>query len=279
MNIKIIKEEAHRIYLKYYKQIIPEFFYVGYVSILAQYLQSGLFSFFVSLFLCPISHGYVKCVMKLVDEEDAHIDYHESLIGIIEFARVAPAYLMRKAITLLIVFIVILPTLWKYYGLIPELSVEWISSLGNAFIQTELFIPDFKAMQPLLNESWVCWNLLLCVLCYLFLNALLMPMPYIMELEDFSWSECIPYSLRLMKGRILSYFQLYLFYFLRHMFYWYLTGMILLIVGSVNEILMLFCLVSSLFLYIAVFKGRFEIAKYLFYKEIRGDYDERYQGD
>ena len=64
MDIKKIKKESNLIYLKYRKQIIPEFFFVGYVSLLAQYLQSGLFSFFVSLFLCTVGQGYVKCAMK-----------------------------------------------------------------------------------------------------------------------------------------------------------------------------------------------------------------------
>ena len=77
MNIRGIKQQANHIYLKYRQQIIPEFFYVGYVGLLAQYLQSGLFSFFVSLFLSPIAHGYVKCVMKLTDEDHARIDYHQ----------------------------------------------------------------------------------------------------------------------------------------------------------------------------------------------------------
>lgn len=91
MSIRGIKNKADGIYMKYRKQIIPEFFYVGYVGLLAQYLRSGLFSFFVSLFLCPIAHGYVKCAMKLVDDEHPLIDYHQSMIGIIEFPRVAPA--------------------------------------------------------------------------------------------------------------------------------------------------------------------------------------------
>lgn len=32
-----------------------------------------------------------------------------------------------------------------------------------------------------------------------FLTALFMPVPYVMELEEFSWSECLSYSMRLMK--------------------------------------------------------------------------------
>ena len=279
MNIRGMKNQANHIYLKYRKQIIPEYFYVGYVSLLAQYLQSGLFSFFVSLFLCPISHGYVKCSMKLVDEEDTHIDYHESMIGMIEFARVAPIYLIRKAILLVAFLIISFPTLWNYYNLIPELSLEWISSLGNYIIQMELFVPDFRAMHLLWSHSLVCLNLLVYIFCYFLISAILMPMPYVMELEEFSWNECIHYSLCLMKGNIIHYFKLCLIYFLRHFIYWIITGLILLVVGSLNDILMLFCFVSSLFIYIDVFKGRYEIAKYLFYKEIRGNYDERCKGD
>ena len=102
-----------------------------------------------------------------------------------------------------------------------------------------------------------------------------MPVPYVMELEEFSWSECIHYSIRLMKYHIIDYIRLYLLYILRHAFYWMITGCIVLWIGHLNDILMLFCIVTSLFLYIEVFKGRFEIAKYLFYKEMRNEYHER----
>ncbi len=279
MDIREIKNQANRTYLKYQKQIIPEFFYVGYVGVLAQYLRSGLFSFFVSLFLCPIAHGYVKCVMMLVDEEKPRIDYHQSMVGIIEFARVAPAYLMRKAIILLIVLLVALPTLFSIHSLIPELSWEWLSSLGNALIQTEYFIPNFEEIRVIIHNGAIIMNILICIGVYLFLTALFMPVPYVMELEEFSWSECIGYSIQLMKKNIWKFFQLYLAYFVRHLIYWSVTGLVIMLVGGINEILMLFCMVTSLFLYIEVFKGRFEIAKYLFYKEIRGEHNERSEGD
>lgn len=279
MDIRGIKLKANFIFIKYRSQIIPEFFYVGYVSLLAQYLQSGFFSFFVSLFLCPVAHGYVKCSMKLVDEENARIDYHESMVGVIDFARVAPAYLMRKAMILFATILTALPTLLGVHSLIPELSLEWVASLGNTLIQTELFIPDFHEMISFMNQGFVIVNITVCVFVYLFLTALLTPVPYIMELEEFSWSECISYSIQLMKGHMFEFFKLYLGYFMRHAIYWIITGACMMIIGSINEILTLFCMVTSLFLYIEVFKGRFEIAKYLFYKEIRGDKDEGNQGN
>ncbi len=276
MNIQWIGQKADQIYRKYKTSIIPEFFYVGYVGILAQYLRSGLFSFFVSLFLSPIGHGYVKCAMKLVDEEKPVLDYHDSLNGVFCFPRVAPAYLMRKAIILLSVLICFLPSLLTIRNLIPELPVQWIASLGNAFIQTEYFIPQFEYVQPILQNAFLFMNLIVCIIIYLFLTTLFMPVPYVMELEEFSWSECIHYSIRLMKYHIIDYIRLYLLYILRHAFYWMITGCIVLWIGHLNDILMLFCIVTSLFLYIGIFKGRFEIAKYLFYKEIRKDYHEEY---
>ncbi len=279
MNIKNIRKQANQIYLKYRQQIIPEFFYVGYVSLLAQYLQSGLFSFFVSLFLCPISHGYVKCAMKLVDEENTHIDYHESMVGILDFARVLPAYLMRKLIILFVTFLVGLPVFLKYYGSAPTWSLGWLSFLGEAFIQTDLFIPDFEMVLAIISQPWLCVVTILSIFCYLFLTALFMPVPYVMELDEFSWNECMQFSVHLMKGKMLDYFKLYIAYLPRHIIYWGLTGLMLMTIGSWNEILMLLCFVISLFVYIGVFKGRFEIAKYLFYKDVRGDYDERHYGD
>lgn len=279
MDIRGIKLKANFIYIKYRQHIIPEFFYVGYVSLLAQYLQSGFFSFFVSIFLCPIAHGYVKCTMRLADDEKPLIDYHQSMIGVLEFPRVAPAYLMRKAMILFITILTALPTLLTVHSLIPELSLEWLSSLGNTLIQTELFIPDFHEIIALMSQEFVVVNMVICGFVYLFLTALLTPVPYIMELEEFSWSECISYSIQLMRGHMFEFFKLYLGYFMRHATYWIITGACMMIIGSINEILTLFCMVTSLFLYIEVFKGRFEIAKYLFYKEIRGDKDERNQGD
>lgn len=274
MDIRGIKKQSNQIYLKYRKQIIPEFFFVGYVSLLAQYLQSGLFSFFVSLFLCPIGHGYVKCAMKLTDEDHALLDYHDSMVGIIDFVRVAPAYLMRKAVILLAIMICGLPLIFFLKNELPSFSLDWFASLGNAFIQTEFLVPHFYGDLLFVNHIIVFVDIIFCTIVYLGLSALFMPVPYIMEQEEFSWLESLLYSTRLMKGNILSLFYLYFHYFIRNILYCMIAGLIILFIGGLNEILMLFCMVLSLILYIDVFKGRFEIAKYLFYKEIRGDKNE-----
>lgn len=275
MDIKKIKKESNQIYLKYRKQIIPEFFFVGYVSLLAQYLQSGLFSFFVSLFLCTVGHGYVKCAMKLVDEDNVLLNYHDSMIGIMEFARVAPAYLMRKAVILFLTIICGIPMTFYIKNNLTFLSLDWISSLGNAFIQTELLIPDFEIILMVITHVPILINFFFCIMIYMLLTALLTPVPYIMEQEEFSWNESLLCSIRLMKGKVLQFVHLYIYYLIRHIFYFIVAGLIILFVGKINEILMLFCMIVSLILYIDVFKGRFELAKYLFYKEIRGDRSER----
>ncbi len=270
MDIKEINTKSNEIYDRYKSQIIPEYFYVGYLGLLAQYLQSGLFSFFVSLFLCPISHGYVKCAMKLVDEDDAIINYKESLIGILKYPHVAPAYLLRKGIILLIILIVGIPTLFSIRLTVPELSLEWFSILGDAFIQTEYMIPDIVDFISLFSSPMVLIDAIICVIVYLYLSALFMPVPYVMELEEFSCVECISYSLRLMKGHMIDYFNMYISYFLRYISYLLIIELFL-IAGSFNAIVNLLLMVGSLFIYIHIFKGKYEISKYLFYKKIRGE--------
>ena len=212
MDIKKIKKESNQIYLKYRKKIIPEFFFVGYVSLLAQYLQSGLFSFFVSLFLCTVGHGYVKCAMKLVDEDNILLNYHDSMIGIMEFARVAPAYLMRKAVILFLTIICGIPMTFYFKNNLTFLSLDWISSLGNAFIQTELLIPDFEIILMVITHVPILINLFFCIMIYMLLTALLTPVPYIMEQEEFSWNESLLCSIRLMKGKVLQFVHLYIYY-------------------------------------------------------------------
>ena len=272
MDIKSVKKQADCLYMKYRKQMIPEFFFIGYASLLAQYLQSGLFSFFVSLFLCPIAHGYVKCSMKIVDEEKPVIDCDESMVGIIDFVRVSPVYLVRKICILFIPFLCGLPSL--FYS-IDQFSFEWVSYLGNAILQTELFIPYFELISLVFHNSYVFINIFICIIIYLCLSVLLTPVPYIMEQNDFSWSESLIVAVKLMKKQFIVFIQLYLLYFFRHMIYFMIAGMIVFLIGKLNEILMLFCMVASLILYIDLFKGRFEIAKYLFYKELKGDlYEE-----
>ncbi|MCD7949505.1 MAG: hypothetical protein LUG12_04485 [Erysipelotrichaceae bacterium] len=270
MDIKEINIKANEIYERYQSQIIPEYFYVGYMGLLAQYLQSGLFSFFVSLFLCPISHGYVKCAMKLVDEDDTVISYKESLVGILKFPHVAPAYLLRKGITILIILIVGIPALLSIRSVVPELSIEWFSMLGEAFIQTEFLLPDIVGFISLFDSPIVLIDIAACVCVYLYLSALFMPVPYVMELEEFSCIECISYSLRLMKGHMIDYINMYISYFLRYMSYLLIVEL-LLVIGSFNAIFELFIMVGSLFIYIYIFKGRYEISKYLFYQKIRGE--------
>lgn len=277
MNIIEIKKQANHIYYQYRSQIIPEFFYVGYISLLAQYLRSSLFSFFVSLFLCPISHGYVKCAMKLVDQEQVQLNFHDSMVGIVEFSRVASVYLIRKFIMLFVTLLCALPSIMLVLNQVPSSSNDMFVSLGNAFIQTEFYVPHFHIMTNILGNVFLMTNIIICLFVYLYLSTLFLPVPYVMEQEDFSWSESLIYSYQLMKGNKIAFFKLYFVYTSRYFMYWLFTGLILMIIGSINEIMMLFCMVSSLFLYIDIFKGRFEIAKYLFYKEMRGEKDEKSQ--
>lgn len=267
MNIIDIKKKADELYKKNKEQIIPHFFFVGYMSLLAQYLQSGLFSFFVAIFMCSMSHGYVKCAMKIVNEEKPQLTTEDSLIGILQFSRVFSVYFVRKIMVVIVVGLSLLPTLLSFTYITPLFTIDWIAEAGNTLIQTELFVPSAEIILPLMQNSPLIVNAFLSGVLYLLLNSLLSFMPYIMEEDEFSWSEALYKSISMMKGRLLRMVHLYLSYGLRYINYWIISGFIAIVVGSINEVLMLVCLVSSLFFYIDVVKGRIEIAKYLLYKE------------
>ena len=269
MNFKEIKQKAITIYNQKRSLIIPEFFYIGYVGLLAQYLQSGLFSFFVSLFLCPIGHGYVKCAMKLVDEPDEQIDYKDSLVGIFDFIRVAPAYLMRKFVILFGTVLLVLPFIMFGDFQLPDISLDWFTSLGNAFIQTEFFLPNYESYVYILSDVPVLIICLLIAGIYIMLSAVFAFMPYIIEEDEYSWYEALELSIHLMKKHLIDYIKLYMHFFLYHFVYWFLTGLFILIISPLHEAIALLSFVASLFLYIELFKGKFEIAKYLFYKEMK----------
>lgn len=267
MNIFNIKIKANQLYIKNKDQMIPHFFFVGYISILAQYLHSGLFSFFVAIFMCSMAHGYVKCAMKCVNEKKPTLKVNESLVGLFEFARVFPVYFVRKIIIVLVIAISMLPTLLSFTYIQPIFTWEWIAEAGNTLIQTELFIPNQDILLPLLQNMPLFVNLVLTGILYLLINSFLTFLPYIMEEDEYSWYEAILKSYKMMKGRLLRVLYLNLLYAFRYIFYWFFSGIIVITLGSINELLMLICLVFSLFLYIDVVKGRIEIAKYLLYKE------------
>lgn len=267
MNNFIIKIKANQLYIKNREQMIPHFFFVGYISILAQYLNSGLFSFFVALFMCSMTHGYVKCAMKCVNDDKSELTINESLVGLFEFARVFPVYFVRKLIIVGITVLSMLPTLLSFTYIKPIFTWEWIAEAGNTLIQTELFIPNQEILLPLLQNMPLVVNLILTGILYLLVNSFLSFLPYIMEEDDYSWYEAVIKSYKLMKGRLLRVFHLNILYASRYIFYWFFSGSIVIVIGSINELLMLVCLVFSLFLYIDVVKGRIEIAKYLLYRE------------
>lgn len=267
MNTFGIKKLADQLYRKNKDEMIPHFFFVGYISILAQYLQSGLFSFFVAIFLCSIAHGYVKCSMRVVNENKPDLIVDDSMVGILEFTRVFPVYFVRKVLIVLVIGLSILPTLLSFTYITPIFTLEWIAEAGNSLIQTELFIPNQEIILPLMQNLPLLVNLALSGILYLLLNSFLTFLPYLIEEEEYSWYEAIMKSYSMMKGRLLRVLFIYISYAPRYIFYWFFSGLIVTILGSINELLMLICLVISLFLYIGVVKGRIEIAKYLLYKE------------
>ena len=275
MNSLEIKNKADILYQKNKEQMIPHFFFVGYISLLAQYLQSGFFSFFVSIFLCSIAHGYVKCAMKLVNGDDPKLTINDSMVGILEFTRVFPVYFVRKVLIIGIVGLSILPTILSFTYISPLFTWDWISMAGNSLIRAELFIPDKNIVLPLMQNMPLLTNLILSSILYLLLNAFFSFMPYIMEEEEFSWNEALVRSFKMMKGRLWRMLQLYTVYAPRYIIYWLFVGSIALLLGDINEVLMLICLVTSLFIYIDVIKGRIEIAKYMLYKDfIREEHED-----
>jgi hypothetical protein len=271
MDTKDIIKQANIIYNKNKEQILPHFFFVAYISLLAQYLKSGLFSFFVSIFLCSLSHGFIKISMRIVDEEKPIITLKDSLIGIVEFPRVFPIYFTRKLTILLIVILSILPTLLNFTYITPLLNLSFIANTGNNLIQTEFFIPDINIILSLMQRLPLLINTLLSSILYFLLTCLFSFMPYILEDEELSWLEAFKQSFVLMKGKMWMVIQLLLSYSPIYIIYWIITGMIYTFIGSINEIAMLICLVLSLFVYIHFIRGRLEIAKYLLYKKIRGE--------
>ena len=272
MDVKAIKQEATQLYNQKKENIIPEFFYIGYVSLLAQYLQSGLFSFFVSLFLCPIAHGYIVCAIKTVECPSEEITYKDSLIGLLEFIRVAPSYLARKFVILISSLLVVSPIFILGMIDIPEFSLEWVASLGNAVIQTELFIPNYESLSMFNNQHMsTLMFVLLGIGVYLYLTAIYIFVPYVIEEDEYSFLEALQLSSAIMRGNLINYIKLYLCFFPYHFMYWLVTGLAVLFISPLSEITSLICFVASLFIYIEFFKGKFEIAKYIFYKIARSD--------
>lgn len=267
MNLIAIKMKADQLYKNNKKDIIPHFFFVGYISILAQYLQSGLFSFFVAIFLCSMAHGYVKCSMKIVNDEKGKLTLEDSMVGLLDFTRVFPVYFVRKLLIVVVCGLTLLPTILSFTYFQHLFTFEWIIEAGNALIQTELFIPNQEILFPFLQKAPLFINLVLTGILYILLNSFLTFLPYIMEEDEYSWHEALVRSYYMMKGKLLIVCKLYLLYAARYIFYWFVSGIIVIIIGSVSEVFMLVCLVFSLFLYIRVIKGRIEIAKYLLYKE------------
>lgn len=274
MTLREIKRKSDQVYKDNREPILSEYFLVGYVSLLAQYLRDGFFSFFVSLFLSPLSHGYVKHSIRLIDEEKPVLTYKDSLIGIFDFPRVAPVYLVKKAFVIIAMIVCAMPTLNIIKDKFSTISWKLVGELGNMLLQSDFLVPQLAKVTIIFNNVTILLNIAFCAIVYFIISALLMGVPYIMELEDYSWSESFVLSMKMMKSHMFRYFGLCLSYSFRYMTYWLITGILLVTIGSFNEFFMLFCMVGSLFLYIEIFRARFELSKYLFYKEIKERYEK-----
>ena len=269
--MKSLVKQANQLYRKYFKQIIPHFFFVGYISLLAQYLHNGIFSFLVAIFLCSIVHGYAKCAMKVVDESEPTLTLNDSLIGIKQFIRYFPTYFVRKLITIIVVIIIILPISLNYTINIPMFTLEWLDYVANNLIQMELFVLDMDLFVPLFQNIGLIVNLISGIIAFVIMTILYNFIPYILEEDEYSWMEAMSKSFYLVKNNFRKIFRFYMFYLLPLVIYIVWSGIIYSFMFSGNDIMMLLGLVVLLFAYILIFKGRFEIGKYLLYKEVKED--------
>ena len=86
MDVLAIRKKANEMFYGYYRLLVPAFYMINCVTLLAQLSSSGFLSLAIEFLLVTLSHGFIHMALMLDHGEVTEFTFSDIFIGIKQFA-------------------------------------------------------------------------------------------------------------------------------------------------------------------------------------------------
>lgn len=265
--MKIIKE-TESLLRQHFHKLLPIYLAIEILMLAVNLISNQIVAIFGGIVFVTLSHAYVITSLKCAENRTDEIQFKDCFVGMTNFVKLFPAYIMRKLILNVISLCILSPGLLLIRfntGFALGEFLDWVRVIvvtGINEINSLSIVSDYLT-QPILI---ICFSLASVISS--FASFGLSMMPYLVEKYDISWNEAIMKSWRMTKGKKRQILFIQLFYLPR----------ILLVYLSVNIISSLLAFVPflniSITIFLAIYLPLFfylphiEIAMALFYQNL-----------
>ncbi len=268
MNIYHISRKADQIVWHQLGRIFNIYLIIELLLLLIRYIPDGLLVLLLGVLSVTITHAYVVTSLKLIDHREQDIRLKDAFVGIFEFVRLFPAYIMRKVSLNVISFLLVIPT-------ILYLASQSGISVGDFLSWVRLIVVDgLENLTYMLDNSFLAesWQVMLSMLVSSVISAILSyglaMVPYLIERYDVSWNEAMMKSWKMMKGHKRDLLFLQLIYIPRYLIYLIMINFASLLVPATTAFGLAVQLALAIYLPITLWVPHLQVATALFYEEL-----------
>lgn len=269
MDVLAIKKKANEMFYGYYRLLVPAFYMINCVTLIVQLSSSGFLALTIEFLLVTLAHGFIHMALMLDHGEVEEFSFGDIFIGIKQFAKYFPSYMVRKVILVLAMLLVMTPA----FGIIYHMSGSEFYNVFDNLIYL-LFSNSFRLdiISVFLTDyfSWMAiLFVVLGILVYLYLSAIFILVPCIVEDYDYAWNEALVKSAKMMSGHIKDFFRLVLSFTPNYVAYLASSLVVMSVCGLLPIAGTSTYLVISMLLMITSYQIRFYQAISIFYLELR----------
>lgn len=212
MNIRSIKNRANDVLLPYRTQFIRVLVIVMVLQAIPSLISGdnvivSLLSMILSLLFLPVSHGVVVSSLKMVRNNGMSVNDDDGLVGFKRFKELFPTYIIVYFFTFLLVFGICLILGGILTMLIGQtVSTTYMVPVGN----TDLSYLVNAILSSPSHVILILIMFLLVLVVTFVVDAVLMPVPYLLEQYHLIGMNAVKTSVKMMKSHIFDYLKLYL---------------------------------------------------------------------
>lgn len=269
MPFKEIMVQASQYTRRNFSRLIYIYLTVELMLLIVDLIANQLVAILLGVALVTFPHAYTVVSLRMTAQPAQEVSYVHTFVGLRYFAKLFPAYIMRKICLNLISFLILLPALllirFRSGFALGELMV-WLRMIIVSGIN-DLF--GLVIVVDYLTSPILIISLAIAAIVSTMTSYGLAMMPYLVEEYEISWNEAMIKSWRMMQGHKRDLLLLRLYYFPRMIFiYW--------IINLIYPYQAIIALILTIYLPITFYLPQVETAMALFYRYLHA---QQKQGD
>lgn len=268
MNVRNIKKVADQYARQYFPKIMYIVLFVEIVLLSIQMISNQVVAILLGIASVTITHAYTVFSLKIVKQESEKISFKDSVVGITDFARLFPTYIMRKVSLNVLSIAILLPAIvfirFKTGFALGEF-LDWMRMIVVSGVDD---LSGIQGITQYLSNEMMVFSLMISMVLTSIVSYGFALVPYLVEEYDISWYEAMMKSWVMMNGHKKDLFFLELLYVPRIILSFVTMRIVINIFAFSSFMMILASLVLSIYLPLFLYLPHMEIASAKFYQEL-----------